>query len=104
MEELLYSYSVIEIQKHLINLFYKWKIGSKINAIVTNNSANVKKACNNLEIGERIPYAVYIFQLSIRKGLDTIRILINKCKHLITFLATDKKKQQLKKSQIYLYR
>ena len=43
-------------------------------------------------------------QLSIRKGLDIAKVLINKCKCLIAFLANDKKKQQLRESQIYLYR
>jgi len=36
--------------------------------------------------------------------LDIAKVLINKCKCLIAFLANDKKKQQLRKSQIYLYR
>ncbi len=92
MKELPYPHDAIEIQKHLIDLFYEWEISSKINAIVTDNNANVKKACNNLEIDERIPCAAHTLQLSIGKGLNTIRILINKCKHLITFLTTDKKK------------
>ena len=55
-------------------------------------------------IGERIPCAVHTLQLSIGKGLDMAKILINKCKCLIAFLANDKKKQQLRESQIYLYR
>jgi len=53
---------------------------------------------------ERIPCSAHTLQLSIGKGLDTIKILINKCKLLISFLSADKKKQQLKESQIYLYR
>ena len=80
------------------------EISLKITAIVTDNSSNIKKACNNMNIGERISYAVYTLQLSIRKELDIAKVLINKCKCLIAFLANDKKKQQLRKSQIYLYR
>jgi hypothetical protein len=103
MEELPYPHGAIEIQEYLIDLFDEWEVGSKINAIVTDNGANVKKACNNLGIGERVPCAAHTLQLSIEKGLNTIRTLINKCKNLITFLATDKKKQQLKETQIHLY-
>ncbi|CAG8752946.1 16404_t:CDS:2, partial [Rhizophagus irregularis] len=104
MEELPYPHSVIEIQKHLFDLFYEWGIDSKIIAIVTDNGSNVRKACNNISIGKRIPCAAHTLQLSIGKGLDIIKELIGKCKHLISFLSADKKKQQLKESQIYLYR
>lgn len=104
MEELPYPHSAFEIQDHLFNLLHKWEIDSKIIAIVTDNGSNVKKACNNISIGERIPCAAHTLQLSIGKGLDKIKVLINKCKHLISFLSADKKKQQLKESQIYLYR
>ncbi|CAB4415522.1 unnamed protein product [Rhizophagus irregularis] len=104
MEELPYPHGATEIQEHLIDLFGEWEISSKITAIVTDNGSNVKKACNNMEIGERIPCAVHTLQLSIGKGLDIAKILINKCKCLIAFLANDKKKQQLRESQIYLYR
>ena len=57
-----------------------------------------------MSIGERIPCAAHTLQLSIEKELDVIKNLIDKCKHLISFLSNDKKKQQLKESQIYLYR
>ncbi|GBC38914.2 zinc finger BED domain-containing protein 4-like [Rhizophagus irregularis DAOM 181602=DAOM 197198] len=102
MEELPYPHSVIEIQKHLFDLFYEWGIDSKIIAIVTDNGSNIRKACNNISIGKRIPCAAHTLQLSIGKGLDIIKELIGKCKHLISFLSADKKKQQLKESQIYL--
>ncbi|CAB4415605.1 unnamed protein product [Rhizophagus irregularis] len=104
MEELPYPYGATEIQEHLIDLFYEWEIESKIIALVTDNGSNVKKACNEIGIGERIPCAAHTFQLSIGKGLDKIRQLVDKCKRLITFLAGDKKKQQLKEAQIYLHR
>ncbi len=57
-----------------------------------------------MNIGERIPCTVHTLQLSIEKGLNIAKVLINKYKCLIAFLANDKKKQQLRKSQIYLYR
>ncbi len=104
IKELPYPHGAIEIQEYLVDLFYEQEISSKITAIVTNNSSNIKKAYNNMNIGERISYAVYTLQLSIRKELDIAKVLINKCKCLIAFLANDKKKQQLRKSQIYLYR
>lgn len=104
MSELPYPHGANEIQEHLFDLLYEWKIDLKINAIVTDNASNVKKACNNLGIGERIPCTAHTLQLSIGKGLEVIKALIDKCKHLITFLSTDKKKQQLRESQIYLYR
>ena len=104
MEELPYPYGATEIQEHLFDLLYEWEIDSKINAIVTDNASNVKKACSNMRIGERIPCAAHMLQLSIGKGLEVIKTLIDKCKYLITFLATDKKKQQLRESQIYLHR
>ena len=104
MEELPYSHGATEIQEHLVDLFDKWGIGSKITAVITDNGSNVKKACNNMiEIGERIPCTVHTLQLSVGKGLDVAKILIDKCKSLIAFLANDKKKQQLRDSQIYLY-
>ncbi|CAB5183892.1 unnamed protein product [Rhizophagus irregularis] len=104
LEELPYPHGAIEIQEHLFDLFYEWGIDSKIIAIVTDNGSNVRKACNNISIGKRIPCAAYTLQLSIGKGLDIIKELIGKCKHFISFLSADKKKQQLKESQIYLYR
>ncbi len=104
MEELPYPHSAFEIQDHLFDLLHEWEINLKINAIITDNGSNIKKACNNMRIGEKIPCAAHTLQLSIGKGLDTIKILIGKCKQLISFLSADKKKQQLKESQIYLYR
>jgi hypothetical protein len=103
MEELPYPHGATEIQEHLLDLFYEWEIESKISAIVTDNGSNVKKACNEMGIGERIPCTAHTLQLSIGKGLDKIKPLVDKCKCIITFLAGDKKKQQLKESQIYLY-
>ncbi|CAG8644842.1 2064_t:CDS:2, partial [Funneliformis caledonium] len=69
-----------------------WEIESKISTIVTDNSSNIKKAYNELEIGKRIPYFAHTLQLSIKKELDKIELLADKCKHLITFLSDDKKK------------
>jgi hypothetical protein len=104
MDELPYPHTAAEIQNHLLDLLNEWEIDSKISAIITDNASNVKKACNNMGIGERIPCAAHMLQLSIGKGLDVVKPLIDKCKHLITFLAADKKKQQLKESQVYLHR
>ncbi|CAB4489074.1 unnamed protein product [Rhizophagus irregularis] len=104
IEELPYPHGATEIQEHLIDLFYEWGIESKITAVVTDNGSNVKKACNEIGIGERIPCSAHTLQLSIGKGLDKIKLLVDKCKRLIIFLAGDKKKQQLKESQIHLYR
>ncbi|GET04166.1 zinc finger BED domain-containing protein 1-like [Rhizophagus clarus] len=59
MKELLYSHNATEIQEHLIDLFYEWKIESKIIALVTDNGLNVKKACSEIGIVEKIPYAAY---------------------------------------------
>ncbi|GES76109.1 zinc finger BED domain-containing protein 1-like [Rhizophagus clarus] len=78
MEELPYPHGATEIQEHLID----FEIG----------------------IGERIPCAAHTLQLSIGKGLDKIKQLVDKCKRLITFLAEDKKKQQSKEAQMYLHR
>ncbi|CAB5395176.1 unnamed protein product [Rhizophagus irregularis] len=78
MEELPYPHSVIEIQEHLFDLFYEWGIDSKIIAIVTDNGSNIRKACNNISIGKRIPCAAHTLQLSIGKGLDIIKKLIGK--------------------------
>jgi len=43
-------------------------------------------------IGERIPCTAHTLQLSIGKGLDKLKSLVDKCKCIITFLAGDKKK------------
>ncbi|CAB4489292.1 unnamed protein product [Rhizophagus irregularis] len=82
MEELPYPHGATEIQEHLIDLFYEWEIESKIIALVTDNGSNVKKACNEIGIGERIPYAAHTLQLSIGKGLDKIRQLVDKSRSL----------------------
>ena len=39
MKELPYSHGVTEIQEHLVDLFDKWEISSKITAIVIDNSS-----------------------------------------------------------------
>ena len=96
MEELPYPHSAYEIRDHLFDLLNEWELSSKITVIVTDNAFNMKKACNYMEI-ERISCSAHTLQLSIGKGLDTIKILINKCKLLISFLLVDKKKQQLKR-------
>ncbi|CAB5215823.1 unnamed protein product [Rhizophagus irregularis] len=80
MEELPYPHGAIEIQEHLIDLFNDWGISSKITAIVTDNGSNVKKACSNMNISERIPCTVHTLQLSVGKGLDIAKVLINKLK------------------------
>ncbi|CAG8742837.1 2229_t:CDS:2, partial [Rhizophagus irregularis] len=46
--------------------------------LITDNGSNVKKACNEIGIGERIPCAAHTLQLSIGKGLDKIRQLVDK--------------------------
>ncbi|GBC01569.1 hypothetical protein RclHR1_42360001, partial [Rhizophagus clarus] len=80
MKELPYLHGATEIQEHLIDLFYEWEIESKIIALVTDNSSNVKKACSKIGIGERIPCSAHTLQLSIGKGLDKIKQLVDKCK------------------------
>ena len=55
MKELPYLHNAYEIQNYLFDLLYEWEINSKITAIVTDNASNMKKACNNMRIGERIP-------------------------------------------------
>jgi hypothetical protein len=104
MDELPYPHNAVEIKEYLINLFDEWQISTKITAIVTDNGSNIKKACNDMEIGKRIPCTIHTLQLSVCKGLNIARELINKCKCLIAFLANDKKKQQLREAQIHLYR
>ena len=64
MKELPYPHSATEIQEHLVDLFDEWEISSKITAMVTDNGSNIKKACNNMNIGERVPCAVHTLQLS----------------------------------------
>ncbi|CAB5366387.1 unnamed protein product [Rhizophagus irregularis] len=82
IKELPYPYGATEIQEHLIDLFYEWEIESKIIALVTDNGSNIKKACNEIGIGERIPCAAHTFQLSIEKGLDKIRQLVDKLNNI----------------------
>ncbi|CAB5142161.1 unnamed protein product [Rhizophagus irregularis] len=82
IKELPYPYGATEIQEHLIDLFYEWEIESKIIALVTDNGSNIKKAYNEIGIGERIPCAAHTFQLSIEKGLDKIRQLVDKLNNI----------------------
>ncbi|GES88575.1 zinc finger BED domain-containing protein 4-like [Rhizophagus clarus] len=85
MKELPYLHGATEIQEHLIDLFYEWEIESKIIALVTDNSSNVKKACSKIGIGERIPCSAHTLQLSIGKGLDKIKQLVDKsATHLLS--------------------
>ncbi|CAG8714988.1 3000_t:CDS:2, partial [Cetraspora pellucida] len=63
---------------------------------------NIKKAIKDLGIRTQIFCAAYTLQLSINKGLEEISELIEKCKNLIKFLGSDKKRQQLRKAQLYL--
>src|ERR1044072_3849656 len=83
MKELPYPHGATEIQEHLVDLFDEWEISSKITAMVTDNGLNIKKAYNNMNIGERVPCAIHTLQLSIGKGLDIAKVLIDKCKCLI---------------------
>ena len=59
MKELPYPYGATEIQEHLVDLFDEWEISSKIITIITDNNSNIKKVCNNMNIGERIPCAIH---------------------------------------------
>jgi hypothetical protein len=65
MAELPYPHNAAEIQNHLFDILYEWEINSKISAIITDNASNMKKACNDMGIGERIPCAAHTLQLSI---------------------------------------
>ena len=76
MKELPYPHSAYEIQDHLSDLLNEQELSSKITVIMTDNASNMKKACNYMEI-ERIPCSALTLQLSIGKGLDTIKILLN---------------------------
>ena len=79
-----------------------WDLEFKVLSITTDNAANVKKAIRDLRVRTYVSCATHTLQLSIIKGLDEIKDIIEKCKNLIRFLVGDKKRQQLKETQLYL--
>ncbi|KAF0460740.1 zinc finger bed domain-containing protein 1-like [Gigaspora margarita] len=100
-----YSYNLnpkYKLPYEVKNLITKFQLESKLYAIITDNGSNIKSAINQLRIGTHIPCTAHTLQLSILKEVKEIDQLVTKCKNLISFLAQDKKQQQLKEAKLYL--
>jgi hypothetical protein len=99
VEEIPYPHTGVEISLHVSKVLDDWNLEDKIIIIVTDNGSNVKSAVTRLG-KDWIPCAAHTLQLSVNKGLKIIDPLITKVKNLITFLGSDKRRQQLRRAQV----
>ena len=107
IEYIRYSRTSQNISDTLFVILDQWGLRDKVNVIVTDNGANIKKAINEMsEISLNIkwqPCAAHTLQLVVGKGLGLVKLLVLRAKKLIDFFLRPKQSQRLaeiqKKSQ-----
>lgn len=98
-----YPHTSEVIKDELKKVIQIWNLDSKLFTIVTDNGANMIKACRLL--GEefksikRLPCAAHTLQLSVQAGIKQIEIIHKRLKNLQTFFRSPKHAQQLRDAQ-----
>ena len=107
IEYIRYPHTAENISDALFVILDQWELRNKVNVIVTDNGANMKKAIKDMnEFAPNIkwqPCSAHTLQLVIGKGLNSVKILVLRAKKLIDFFLRPKQSQRLadiqKKSQ-----
>lgn len=107
VEHIRYPHTAENISDALFVILDQWELRNKVNVIVTDNGANMKKAIKDMnQFASNIkwqPCSAYTLQLVIGKGLNSVKLLVLRAKKLIDFFLRPKQSQRLadiqKKSQ-----
>ena len=103
IEHIRYPHTSQNISDTLFVILDQWGLRDKVNVIVTDNGANIKKAINEMsEISLNIkwqPCAAHTLQLVVGKGLGLVKLLVLRAKKLIDFFLRPKQSQRLEEIQ-----
>ena len=107
VEHIRYPHTAENISDALFVILDQWELRNKVNVIVTDNGANMKKAIKDMnQFASNIkwqPCSAHTLQLVIGKGLNSVKLLVLRAKKLIDFFLRPKQSQRLadiqKKSQ-----
>ena len=107
VEHIRYPHTAENISDALFVILEQWELRNKVNVIVTDNGANMKKAIKDMnQFASNIkwqPCSAHTLQLVIGKGLNSVKLLVLRAKKLIDFFLRPKQSQRLadiqKKSQ-----
>jgi hypothetical protein len=103
IEYIRYPHTAQNISDALFVILDQWGLKEKVNTIVTDNGANMKKGIKEMnEIAPNIrwqPCLAHTLQLVIGKGLHSVKILVLRAKKLIDFFLRPKQSQRLAEIQ-----
>lgn len=103
IEHIRYPHTAQNISDSLFVILDQWGLRDKVNVIVTDNGANMKKAIKDMnEINQNIkwqPCAAHTLQLAIGKGLNSVKLLVLRAKKLVDFFLRPKQSQRLEEIQ-----
>ncbi len=103
IEHIRYPHTAQNISDALFVILDQWGLREKVNVIVTDNGANMKKAIKEMnEIASNIkwqPCAAHTLQLVVGKGLSSVKLLVLRTKKLIDFFLRPKQSQRLEEIQ-----
>lgn len=99
-----YPHTAEHISDTLFEILDQWKLREKVNVIVTDNGANMKKAVKIMNsISPNITWqscTAHTLQLVVGKGLACVRLLVLRAKRLIDFFMRPKQSERLENIQI----
>lgn len=99
IEYIRYPHTAQNISDTLFSILDSWGLREKVNIIVTDNGANLKKAIKDMnKISSNIkwqPCAAHTLQLVVGKGLNSVKLLVLRAKRLIDFFLRPKQSQRL---------
>jgi len=99
-----YPHTADHISDTLLELLDLWMLREKVNVIITDNGANMKRAIKDMnEISSNItwqPCTAHTLQLVVGKGLACVKLLVLRAKRLIDFFMKPKQSERLENIQI----
>lgn len=103
IEHIRYPHTAQNISDALFVILDQWGLRDKVNVIVTDNGANMKKAIKDMnESALNIkwqPCSAHTLQLVVEKGLNSVKLLVLRAKKLIDFFLRPKQSQRLAEIQ-----
>ena len=99
LKYLSYPYTAEHIWDSLQMVINNWNLQEKIIAIIIYNGLNMVKAMSYFNNITHILYTAHTLQLTIRKGLAPVLILVARAKRLIRFFIYPKQMERLKAVQ-----